>query len=573
MRIRFSLPVTGYRIRVEASVPEGKTRPAELLPVHREISNAVTRAVVDREERQGHAISCRKGCSACCQRLFVEITEAEAYRLQETIQTLPEDHRQRIQERFISIREQLLKAGLYDDMLQIKLSDDEARRRLTSAYLDQNIPCPFLEDDACSIYSERPLACREYLVTSPAEECSKPLDGGVRRAPFPWPTFEYALRMTRYPGDERLVSLALLPDWVTKNPEPLECRSGVELLMRSFSTLSFHSIPTERNTKKTHASSQSPIACQIESDSDAQPYQSQGWLVPDYELPDALMVPHYGFDQVGLLEQIASAASRSIGVILLTPDPVRTQAFIDSQPSPERFSLLVAASNTAWIRDRSPIVVRDRDSEVRWYIPRMPEDERGADASLFAAISARPTHRSPFKLARGNLVAGSDGLALSTTLVLEENADGDIQELNQGARQLGIHQWIVFPPFREEPSRHADVHVRFLDENLVAIGWNLSSAEDQASAEELITQLIDARSSLRILRIPIRSEGQRYASPLNWIQLGKELLVPCYRLTEDSDVAQIRQILETEHFRPRFIDSPTLDLGGSLHCLTASIYI
>jgi Fe-S-cluster containining protein len=36
------------------------------------------------------------------------------------------------------------------------------------------MPCPFLEDESCSIHPDRPLVCREYLVTSPAELCAGP---------------------------------------------------------------------------------------------------------------------------------------------------------------------------------------------------------------------------------------------------------------------------------------------------------------------------------------------------------------------------------------------------------------
>jgi hypothetical protein len=32
-------------------------------------------------------------------------------------------------------------------------------------------------------------------------------------------------------------------------------------------------------------------------------------------------------------------------------------------------------------------------------------------------------------------------------------------------------------------------------------------------------------------------------------------------------------LLEAENFGAFFIESPTLDAGGSLHCLTASIYV
>jgi hypothetical protein len=69
------------------------------------------------------------------------------------------------------------------------------------------------------------------------------------------------------------------------------------------------------------------------------------------------------------------------------------------------------------------------------------------------------------------------------------------------------------------------------------------------------------------------SESSRYASPLNWIQLGTELLVPHYTLTQQEDIEQTSVLLTKEGFNPTFIKSPTLDTGGSLHYLTTSIYL
>ena len=141
------------------------------------------------------------------------------------------------------------------------------------------------------------------------------------------------------------------------------------------------------------------------------------------------------------------------------------------------------------------------------------------------------------------------------------------------ARQLGIHRWIVFPPFTKEMTHHADVHVRFLAEDLAAVAWNLSVEKDREIANDIASQLVDALPGLRMLKIPIRSDGERYASTLNWIQLGKDLIVPQFELNREDDLAHTRQLLEGEGFRPVFIDSPTLDTGGSLHCLTASVYL
>jgi hypothetical protein len=54
------------------------------------------------------------------------------------------------------------------------LAETDSARQLALDYFYQRIPCPFLEDESCSIYPIRPLICREYLVTSPPEHCFDP---------------------------------------------------------------------------------------------------------------------------------------------------------------------------------------------------------------------------------------------------------------------------------------------------------------------------------------------------------------------------------------------------------------
>jgi hypothetical protein len=82
-----------------------------------------------------------------------------------------------------------------------------------------------------------------------------------------------------------------------------------------------------------------------------------------------------------------------------------------------------------------------------------------------------------------------------------------------------------------------------------------------------------ALPGIEILRLPLRSDGSLYASPLNWVHIGRTVLVPRYPLTTTADIDTIRRSLGRHGFRAQFVDSPTLEFGGSLHCLTASIYV
>ncbi len=563
--LRLVLTAEGYRIKADVSLPAGQVRPADLLPVYRELSGAVCKVAIEREAAAGATLSCQKGCSACCKRQYVETTEAEAYRLAEVLENLPEAHRARVETRFAHNRIVLAEVGLFEPMMSYT-AGNEARYAWSGQFHHLGIACPFLEDGACSIYEERPLVCREYLVTSPPEACDLPDLNGVRRIQLPVSTLGPAMRMSpSVDGDARLVPLAVLRDWLDRNPEPADRTDALGLLARSFDGAGFG-----LETDDVEIGPQPAKTSAMLSNA---PGREAGVLVPEYEMPDALLVPHYGIAPIDLLEEIAAAASAHVGVILLSPEPEATRKFIAAQPDPTRFSHLSAASDTAWIHDRAPVAVRRAEGRITWHLPRWLGDERRADAALFESISVHPVEPTLVHLARGNLIAGPGGLALSTRQVLAENAQASASPLEEGARQLGIRRWIVFTPFPHELTHHADVHVRFLSETLAAVAWNRSLAQDRTLAEDLERQLRDAVPGLRVLRIPIRSQASRYASLVNWIQLGTALLIPRFELTPEEDLLETRELLEALGFEPHFIESPTLESGGSLHCLTAPVYL
>jgi len=102
-------------------------------------------------------------------------------------------------------------------------------RELSLAYFALRIPCPFLEDESCSIHAERPLVCREYLVTSPPELCAGPAQEGV--TPVAVPKVSPAARRLQDDKDDWF-ALALLMDWSRARPDHAERRSGPEWIER-----------------------------------------------------------------------------------------------------------------------------------------------------------------------------------------------------------------------------------------------------------------------------------------------------------------------------------------------------
>jgi len=295
-------------------------------------------------------------------------------------------------------------------------------------------------------------------------------------------------------------------------------------------------------------------------------------IIPDYARPSALMVPHYDATLVDLLEEVASVASQWIGVILLSADPALSRAFVARQARPQRFSIVAAPYDTPWIRDRAPIAVREEGGGIAWLLPRMVEAGRPFDDKLFETISARALRPAPLAIAQGNLVAGPAGIGLSTSRVLYENSV-DERGLQTFAPALGLRHWIAFDPFPEEPTGHADVHVRFLSAGLMAVAWHPRDPALQQCAVDIESRVKAVRPDIRTIRIPLARVGRRYASLVNWIQIGRRLLLPTYALTTDDDLAEATDLLAKEGFSVHSLPSPTLDLGGSLHCLTASVFV
>jgi len=222
----------GWRLQARVTVPAGPTRQRDLLPLAQALSDALVGEAVKAVEQAGEAISCRASCGACCRHL-VAISEVEARRLREVVDALPEPRRSQVRARFADARRRLDAAGLLGQLRQPEHWSEAGYRSLAAAYFAQGIACPFLEDESCSIHPERPITCREYLVTSPAEHCARPTGEGVRRVRIPLPVFNAVARWQAAPADhvrERCVPLVLAPEWAEAHPDDPPPRPGPELL-------------------------------------------------------------------------------------------------------------------------------------------------------------------------------------------------------------------------------------------------------------------------------------------------------------------------------------------------------
>ncbi len=196
IRPRIALRLLGEEIAAQAEVPAERGRLDQLLPLLLELDQAAIEVAV-RKNPSGKAVSCAKGCSACCRAQPVPITPPEAYALSKLIDALPEPKQSTVKQRFAERVGALERAGLRDIFLrEAPLESATQARQKVEQYVQLKLACPFLEDDACSIHPQRPFVCRQYLVTSDPVLCDDPLHNDVEVVPMPIQPAHAMLSMT-----------------------------------------------------------------------------------------------------------------------------------------------------------------------------------------------------------------------------------------------------------------------------------------------------------------------------------------------------------------------------------------
>lgn len=216
---RVRLSVSGEPLDVEVTVPAGPTPLGDLLPVFRGLTNAVVDRAVARVERDGRTVSCRAGCGACCRQL-VPVSESEARALARLVDALPEPRQSVVRDRFAAAARRLAEGGVLDPLTRAYTAGGEPVRELGLAYFRLGVPCPFLEAESCSIHPDRPLACREYLVTSPAENCAAPSADTIAMVPLPGKPSAAVMAVDRAATAGGWVPLVLALDWAAGHPPP-----------------------------------------------------------------------------------------------------------------------------------------------------------------------------------------------------------------------------------------------------------------------------------------------------------------------------------------------------------------
>ncbi len=258
LRASTELVIGGNKLKLKLVVPTSDVPPESLLPTLHELSSLIVDGVVEKVEKQGAKISCKKGCAACC-RQHVPISPAEARLLAAIVENMPESGRSIIKKRFAQALQRLRESGVMDQAMNYhQLSKDETVA-MAKEYFELGIACPFLENESCSVYPFRPLICREYLVISPARHCATLEEEHIKRLKLPVSvaaTFS-AMDGVHKKGENKYIPLIMALEWTEKHPDDCEVRPGTKWVQNFFADLSGSEIPEPGETQQFNAAIES----------------------------------------------------------------------------------------------------------------------------------------------------------------------------------------------------------------------------------------------------------------------------------------------------------------------------
>ena len=171
VNVNVELTVNNRRLRATVPAPAGPVSPTRLLPVLQSLADTLVRLSIGQAAAtNGQRLSCKAGCGACCRQL-VPVSRTESHRLAEVVSEMPEPRQSVIRKRFADGTRRFAEANLLDALRQTETVRKDDVRSMGAAYFSVGVACPFLEEEACSIYPDRPLVCREFLVSSDPELC------------------------------------------------------------------------------------------------------------------------------------------------------------------------------------------------------------------------------------------------------------------------------------------------------------------------------------------------------------------------------------------------------------------
>jgi len=224
--INLEMDVLDERLRFRIDVAHGRVKLSDIVPLARTISGRIADIVIDKHHKDGIEIACRKGCGHCCRSHLVPLAVPEAFRLNEYIHSRHRDLRDAMLRSCLLAAQDILDREPPESFTPPTLEPVDSRGFLADVstwYVSLGVCCPFLSNHVCTIYENRPLACRDYFVRGGSNACinADPTTGPLKM-PVPMVEVLGQLAGELEGSDIEAVILPLTPAWCEQNAHRAE---------------------------------------------------------------------------------------------------------------------------------------------------------------------------------------------------------------------------------------------------------------------------------------------------------------------------------------------------------------
>jgi Fe-S-cluster containining protein len=240
--IGLELVILGETLIFHIGIDKEKIKLADIVPPARVLCDRITEIILRRTSSDENYIPCSKGCSACCKRCLVPLSVPEALRFKEEIIAEPASRRESVWKACLRAAQLILKQrppeSLIDQTDASSLIQSVDIGIISNWYTSLNLACPFLYNNVCGIYEQRPLACREHFIKGSSVACSG--QGGVAEViemPIQLPNVLGQLASELEGKDMESVILPLALVWCQENSERAERTWPAEMMVRRFAEI------------------------------------------------------------------------------------------------------------------------------------------------------------------------------------------------------------------------------------------------------------------------------------------------------------------------------------------------
>jgi Fe-S-cluster containining protein len=237
--INLDLDILDEHLHFRIGVGDERVALADIVPVAHQISARIAEVVIARNRREGIDIACRKGCGHCCHSHLVPLAVPEAFRLTEYMYSRPRDLRDAMLRLCLRAARDILNEEPPEFIVPRAETDSNDSSGflsdLSKWYVGLGVSCPFLSENICTIYENRPSACRDYFVYGGSNACVN-ADVTAERVEMPVQMVEVLGQLAGEFEDSEVeaVILPLTPLWCEQNAERGQRRWSAKAMAERF---------------------------------------------------------------------------------------------------------------------------------------------------------------------------------------------------------------------------------------------------------------------------------------------------------------------------------------------------